>query len=1333
MVKITDSKNDRRVIKNGGGKNTKKKSSVGKKDSFPGKQHKRKNAEEVNDLYKKAQELLQPPMSQEKFRALVEIKKQAEALLSPDEEQRQLQQLRHLQARAQSHRDGRKNLMVPYPSVTNQDFNKIIPRKKEFAMGAYPPVNAKLGVQGLWDEKCKPNEFILTPNQQVLKNFLSPTTPYNGLLLFHGVGTGKTCAAITIAEQFPDKRVLVLVQPGLQSNFRDHIFDFRKLDVTETGMVDVMRAAEQCTGTRYLSSIPDAELSNKGSVMKRIERAIKSRYTFRGTQVFAKEVHRIIEESPQGWEERLRQKYSNYVIVVDEAHHLRINLKDEEKKAVTPAIRKVLQYAEGVKLLLLTATPMFNDTTDIVELLNLLLTNDKRKPVSSSHLFDKRGNLTPEGEKTLIESSRGYVSYLRGDDPFSFPLRLNPVNTGDPNALKPDDPSHPSLNIKGQPISSDERMRQTVLMASDMSAYQRQAYAYLDRELKDVADASSEAELIDEVQEDEAGRENSIASTFMYGMGISNVVYPLQHESAGADTSVAAKLMHGKTGFNNCFVQAPGKGLRVKYADPSRPFLSGASLGVYAPKIKTIVDRILNSEGIVFVYSKFLDSGIIPLAIALEHVGIQRYGQNNILHEDAVLRSRDSRESTSGGGVADVSRKKWTYVAITARKNDLSMNKEAEVAAARSPDNFDGSRVKVILGSDNASEGLDFQNIREVHILDPWYHFNKTEQIIGRAARNCSHAALPVEKRNVTVYLHAARIRGSPRETIDIRAYRIAEQKQRRILRVEQMLISNSVDCNLNKHTQFYDPNKLNLRLNVLTSQGKVLPKYAIGDRYPRQKVSCRSDLDVLNLHLDQLDGSTYDAILHAGGIHSCKAVFTQMFRHGHAFTLDQVRAACKSVFPTVSDDAILMAVQETLDDHTPVQNPRGNDGYIIYASNKYMFQSRYAFDERDGLDDPLRTGPSPEFSDQGALPKALVFKARSSTESRTKSRSASQRAASKLDGDALSSDNRGKTSPVTNEPDNHVFGAMSLEILYENVAELKSTLGLDDAFEDVILDFYVDRLDESSMLRIIKLLLAKNASSVKKKKINENDDRVLESLKRGYVLWTDDGVFRDKKPSAFYMYDYFNDIYRCFDNATLDAVECGGPFSARASAGDRGKAKAEKTNYRNLRGYIVHPTGAKQDVKPRSYALFKMLGVSAESSGCVCHQTSSVKLEDVVKKIDEVNPRLGSKLVYAWEKKKGGAASPRSSSSSPASATMMTRGGGKAFDKKQLCVLYELALRYTAPEQFARPAIAARIFRQKGKRMITASSKEDAEKQKNSESKAAKASRQPRPAGKKG
>ena len=51
--------------------------------------------------------------------------------------------------------------------------------------------------------KCNPsNTFHLTYSQQFLKNFMNDRTPYNGILIFHGVGVGKTCSAVNISSSF---------------------------------------------------------------------------------------------------------------------------------------------------------------------------------------------------------------------------------------------------------------------------------------------------------------------------------------------------------------------------------------------------------------------------------------------------------------------------------------------------------------------------------------------------------------------------------------------------------------------------------------------------------------------------------------------------------------------------------------------------------------------------------------------------------------------------------------------------------------------------------------------------------------------------------------------------------------------------------------------------------------------------------------------------------------------------------------------------------------------------------------------------------------------------
>ena len=73
--------------------------------------------------------------------------------------------------------------------------------------------------------------------------------------------------------------------------------------------------------------------------------------------------------------------------------------------------------------------------------------------------------------------------------------------------------------------------------------------------------------------------------------------------------------------------------LKVKYKTKDK-LLEMKSLKEVASKIHSIVEILGKTEGTVLIYSKFLYSGLIPIAIALEHLGYSKYNNNNILSED---------------------------------------------------------------------------------------------------------------------------------------------------------------------------------------------------------------------------------------------------------------------------------------------------------------------------------------------------------------------------------------------------------------------------------------------------------------------------------------------------------------------------------------------------------------------------------------------------------------------------------------------------------------------------------------------------------------------------
>ena len=90
-----------------------------------------------------------------------------------------------------------------YPNLSDINFNIKIANKKEFSDTKYegPDFSKTLKEQA---DILANADFELQPHQAFVKNFMSFQTPYNSLLLYHGLGSGKTCSAIGVCEEMRD-------------------------------------------------------------------------------------------------------------------------------------------------------------------------------------------------------------------------------------------------------------------------------------------------------------------------------------------------------------------------------------------------------------------------------------------------------------------------------------------------------------------------------------------------------------------------------------------------------------------------------------------------------------------------------------------------------------------------------------------------------------------------------------------------------------------------------------------------------------------------------------------------------------------------------------------------------------------------------------------------------------------------------------------------------------------------------------------------------------------------------------------------------------------------
>jgi superfamily II DNA or RNA helicase len=116
--------------------------------------------------------------------------------------------------------------------------------------------------------------------------------------------------------------------------------------------------------------------------------------------------------------------------------------------------------------------------------------------------------------------------------------------------------------------------------------------------------------------------------------------------------------------------------------------------------------------------------------------------------------------------------------------------------------NKEGAIIRAILVSPAGSEGISLMNVRQVHVMEPYWNEVRIEQLIGRAVRQCSHKELPMEERTVDVFRYMA-VRSDnklDRNTTDQEIYDLAKNKAELIESFLRTIREVAVDCELFKN-----------------------------------------------------------------------------------------------------------------------------------------------------------------------------------------------------------------------------------------------------------------------------------------------------------------------------------------------------------------------------------------------------------------------------------------------------------------------------------------------------------------------------------------------------
>jgi len=812
----------------------------------------------------------------------------------------------------------KKKINLIYPNIYDPNFNKKIYKKEEFYVNRIPNNPAIISkfykeyAEGKINTDLKYKPFVLSPTQKLLKNFMNPDTPYNSLLIFHGVGVGKTCSSISIMEQFKEqirqlgKKILV-IRP---QEIKDQLFDINKV---KKGIPN-----DQCTGSTYLDEINEPELVTKcqqgnndvcNNINDKIKKSFRKYYELlkpiKWVNFLEKKINQKTRNLPeeikrQRKKEFLQDLYSNSVILIDEVHHFHESGDAVNKKKPTEMLFEVLKHSQNVKLIMLSATPMFDKPENFISLINFMLVNDNRPKIHSSQVFDKDGKMTKTGRKLLIDSTRGYISFMRGENPIQFPIRLS-SSVNDPRKTI-NTHNWSTKNIYGRKLKDKDKIEYLDFFRCNMQATQKKVYDTILKNRKSAINVNT--------------NEGEVISTaYQTELQVSNFVYQNLQESHNDVTKC-----YGRDGLYKIF---ESKGATYSFIDDkyATRFKMDGDLKKNSCKIWEIINNIRKCKGLVFIYTQFVHAGLLPLIFCLEMEGYRKYKSPPILNYSGKNKSNGFEYVVFGAEKAVWSRHSKHFKNLG--KDMLKTN------------------VKVIIGTSVAAEGLSFFGVREIHILDPWYNMNRVEQAIGRGIRTLSHHMLLPAKRNITIYLYVSYIKD--KESVDMYLYKLAEKKAIKIGEVEHLLKTNAIDCHLNKKGNIYSQQDYNKPIKIETSRG-IIKNIQIYDKpYSRlcnyyKECDYKCMPEIKNLELNKPNSSTYDLKTMKYDIKLVERTIINLISNNNAYSLEDLMYDVNDKLKIDKDIIVHKAIDNLINNKTQIIDEYGRTGYLIYYNNHYVF-----------------------------------------------------------------------------------------------------------------------------------------------------------------------------------------------------------------------------------------------------------------------------------------------------------------------------------------------------------------------------------------------------------
>lgn len=666
------------------------------------------------------------------------------------------------------------------------------------------------------EEICDNTSFELKPQQKFLGKFITPETDFPGILVYHKLGSGKTCTSIVIGEAMKSRvieennqlsntipgrspfRVYVVVPKSVKEQYYEEIIGKIKDGTIMSCSGSCVITDSEGEGIRqyYVGSFNNETNSYNLSTLNNI-RKLESDIDF------LKNKEDKTEEDILQYKEirrKLIEERKNMHNTVDAVYHIishdtflnSIMVKDRYTGDYRPTdfllTDDIFHNKNSLLIIDEIHKLVMEDGTNFNRLYNTLniYARDRKtgKPtmkvvlLTATPVYDN-----PFEAAMIINLLRPRIQFPLVREKFNKMFIENSLNENsnmytstikNKNLLQYMLSGYVSYFQGGNPKGYPKR--KNIIQIHPMSSYQQGAYnkALVPEILKSVR--------IHNLDDNNQG-------IYPISTQICNIAYKYNKD----DDEIKSTTEDAKSFYRSLKSKKPED--RMEYIEK------------HSKKFASIVKLIKKSKGPVFIYSKWVLHGIIGLSLILDALGWKFLTSSN-------KKGKEYKNYAiwSPGGLEFKGIQGDRYVEEYTKNMRNLFN---------SPENREGKLCKVLIG--NVVEGISLKRVTQVHICEPWWNMSKMEQIIARGIRLCSHADLPKEQQSVDVYYHCSVMNTYPnynpalvsmlkdhdprlsyfrdlsRSTMEQKMFISSERKQNINVQFEMTLKKSAVDCYINE------------------------------------------------------------------------------------------------------------------------------------------------------------------------------------------------------------------------------------------------------------------------------------------------------------------------------------------------------------------------------------------------------------------------------------------------------------------------------------------------------------------------------------------------------